>query len=213
MKQLLLIFLLCMGMAQPSPAQQYFNLRNSVGSFSSILSGVVVRDNKFYCSSVVVDSTSASGKSGNKFLVFDNFGNKILDTIYQLSNRNIETWNNSFQSIPDGGFLLVTESVDTAKFYAMILRYDSLGKVLMSKEIAKPFCTSREWMKVIDIKAIESSQWLMLSRISCGPAGALQHDIVITKMDSNFNVVWHKQYGDAGLDDIGWKLLIEPYGY
>ena len=116
--------------------------------------------------------------------------------------------------MPDKGFLLVTESADTVKYYAMILRYDSLGKVIMSKEIAKPFCTTIEWMKVTDIKSVENSQWLMMSRIACKPiGGSIQGDIVLTKLDSNFDVVWHKQIGDPGLDDAGWKLLIEPDGY
>lgn len=215
MKPTLLILLLCMGMIQSSPAQQFFNKRDALHSYASIVTGVVAKDNRYYCSAVVVDSINSTIVWGNKFLVFDSQGNKIIDSLYQLHDRYIFSWNNSFQSISGRGFLLVAESMDTAQNYAMIIRYDSIGNVLMAKEIAKPFCTYHEWYKVIDIKPADNNQWVMLSKIVCemNPWGNLQHDIVLTKLDSNFNVIWHKQHGSNTMDDGGWKLLIEPDGY
>src|SRR5690606_4990363 len=39
------------------------------------------------------------------------------------------------------------------------------------------------------------------------------YDILLTKLDSNLDVVWHKQYNPSYMYDAGWKLLIEPDGY
>lgn len=39
------------------------------------------------------------------------------------------------------------------------------------------------------------------------------HDFLLTKLDSNFEVIWHKQYGDPVNNDIAGKLLVESDGY
>ena len=205
--------LLCAGIAKLSRAQQHFNVRNAMHSHASVITGVVEKDNKYYCSVAANDSINLNNKVGNRFLVFDQVGNKVIDSLYQLPDRYIGCWNTSFQPV-SGGFILAALSADTSANYAIIIKYDSIGGVIMTKEIPKHFCTSHYYSLVTDFRQLEDKQWLMLSRIACKPVGgSLHHDIELTKLDDSFNVIWHKQIGDPAMDDAGWKLLIEPDGY
>src|SRR5690606_26772273 len=37
--------------------------------------------------------------------------------------------------------------------------------------------------------------------------------MLLTKLDSSFNVVWHKAFGDEIHNSFGKRLIIEPWGY
>ncbi len=221
MKNLLLILLLCMGIK--APAQQYFNVRNPLHSFTSILTSVIPYNDKYYCTGPCIDSVNYVGSgqalliSGIKFAVFDQYGNKLQDTVYQENYKNFDPWSNNLQIMSNNSLLLASEEFDTGGVQKVLLvRFDTTGKMLWKKSFDKNFCTSFNdyWIKIVDMKPAENGNLLLLSRISCrASANALQLDMKLTKLDAGFNIIWEKQYGVSNMDDGGWKLLVEPDGY
>jgi hypothetical protein len=204
-----------------SSAQQYFNKRDALHSFSSIITSVVPLNDKYYCTGLCIDSVnySTTGQtlpiSGIKFAIFDNQGNKLRDTVYQQIGKSLDGWSNNLLLMPNNNLVLAVEEFDTSQNYSTLLvKIDTMGAVTMGKQIDKPLCMNEPWMKVVDIKPIGNNQFIMLSRMSCKALGQpLKVDILLTKLDSDFNVIWHKQYGSGQTNNAAWKLLIEPDGY
>ena len=205
-----------------SRAQHYFNVRDALHSTTSIITSVVEVNNKYYCTGPCVDSINRQPdgswlvRSGIKFAVFDATGTKLIDTVYQSNYKNIDPWSNNLYHIGGTQFILAAEGVDTGSKAKMLLfKFDSTGKVFWEAEYDKPTCTERVFYRLNDFKYDSLRHcWLMLSTSSCTrPGGGVHADIILTKLDTSFNVVWHQRYGDAQLNDIPTKVIIEPDGY
>src|SRR5690606_22275644 len=60
-----------------------------------------------------------------------------------------------------------------------------------------------------DFKPDGHGNWLMLSTIYCSK----KVDMLLTKLDSDFNVLWHKYYKHPSMKYIASKILVEDDGY
>ncbi len=189
-----------------------------------MLTSVAEVNGKYYCTGYCWDSINyignnqAWGIEGVKFAVFDAYGNKLIDTIYQKSDKNIAAANGKLLPQLDGSFLLAADETDTnGKWYLNIMRFDTTGKVIWEKQFPKPVCTnvlSNDFWRLVDFLPDSFGNWLMLSTIVCETSGnGIQHDMFLMKLDSSFNLIWQKQYGYLNMNDIAGKLLIEHDGY
>ena len=220
MKKLLLILLLFARLFS-AHAQQYFNRRYTLNAYQTALSAIIPQDGKYFCIGVAFDSSNSTSSSitGVKFTILDSFGNILKDTIYQRAGaRNyFPQYNNALCSMPDKGFLLgVAEDYDptTDTCYAMLMRYDSLGNALWTREYDKPFCVDTfTFYTVADLKPTGTGEWLMLTTIQCTIYPQYPTHCVLTKLDSNFNVIWNKEYDYSLPRNAGDKLYIDESGY
>ena len=224
MKRLMLLLLLCVG-TFCAHAQQYFNVRNTLHSFACQLRSVVVQNDKYYVAGYGYDSVNdqhngfALNILGIKFAAFDQYGNKLFDTVWQKPHRQIELASNNLRVLPDHSFLLAMDDIDTLGFYHKLLAdFDSTGHMLWNREYDRPFCigATPDFWRLVDFKPTGTGEWLMFSTLGCSPSGSpasYNADFLLTKLDSNFNVLWHQKYGSPYNNDLAGKLLIEPDGY
>lgn len=220
-------FIVLLGMSIHAHAQQYFNERLTLNSVSTILSSVYQHNDKYYVAGSTLDSINVPqgyGYFGIEFSVFDTYGNILADTFYQKDGRNLSSWYSKLILQNDGSFLYAVDAqttvppATTSEFYLMIFQFDSLGRVLMEKEYSKPMCTglnpANDLWRLTDFKPDGYGNWLMLSTIACSATGGgVNGDFLLTKLDSSFNVLWHKKYGNAIFNDAAGKILIEQDGY
>ena len=219
-KRIFLIVLLGCGLYQ-AHAQQYFNRRYTLHAYQTALSAIIPQDGKYFCTGVAFDSSNSTSTSitGVKFTILDSLGNILKDTIYQRAGaRNyFPQYNNALCSMPDKGFLLAVAqdyNPTTDTCYAMLIRYDSLGSVLWTKEMDKPFCVDTfTFYTVADLKPTGTGEWLMLTTIQCTIYPQYPTHCVLTKLDSNFNVIWNKEYDNLLPRNSGDKLFIDQSGY
>lgn len=210
-------------------AQFYFNSRHTLNSFTSIFTSVLPLHGKYYCTGLSLDSSNHIGGGnaaaifGVRFTVFSESGAKLRDTIYQLraqdvgaaNARNIDPWFNHLQPSPDGHLLFTAESRDSVgTMRVAIIKMDTLGHVLMHKEYDAPPCvvgTNRNFFQARDLKPDGYGNWIMLSTTAC--QSPQQTDLLLTKLDSSFSVIWHRQLVDVSISDESTKLIVEPDGY
>ncbi len=215
--------------AMCAQAQFYFNSRHTLNSFTSIFTSVLHLNEKYYCTGVSWDSSNHLGNGvaipiwGVRLAVFDSAGTKVHDTVYQLrpldvgmpQSRSLFPWRNNLLASPDGNLLLTAESHDSAGIMRVaIIKMDTLGQVLMHKEYDAPSCiagTTRNFFQARDLKPDGYGNWIMLSTGAC--ASPQQSTLVLTKLDSSFNVLWHREKGSSGLDEVATRLIIEQDGY
>ena len=225
MTKRVIVLLLCVCARLGCSAQQYFNVRNTLYSFAEQLTSVVQSNGRYYVTGYGIDSINQLPNNvvrtilGVKFAVFDTFGNLIRDTVYQLLGKGITAGYNNLRRMPDGTFLLAVDDQDSLDNYRLLLlRFDSLGHVVWNKEFNRTVCTAvpqnLNFWRMVDFKPTANDQWLMFSTIGCGNAAANYNaDFLLTKLDSNFNIIWNKQYGSPDSNDIAGRLLGEPDGY
>lgn len=222
MVKALYILLLGMALSYSSHAQQYFNIRDALHSTSSLFTSVVERNNKYYCTGFCIDSINHIANdtfaniSGVKFAVYDGVGNKLLDTVYQkVWMKSVQAWSSSsLYLLPDGHLLLAVQYQDTNKWNALVVKFDSLGHILSEREYAQPFCNDNDWYKVTDFKPTGSGEWLLLGDVSCYVnAPQIQNVMALTKLDSNLDVIWSKEYGNPPRNHIPTKVLVVADGY
>ena len=219
MKKLLLILFLFTGLFS-AHAQQYFNKRYPMHSSAVTLSSIVPLNGKYYCVGEADDSTDTTySVTGIKFAILDSVGNLISDTIYQRPGiRNYSTIDNhTLTPLPDKGFILgVAQDVDETNgvLYALLVRYDSIGNILWTREYNKPFCVDTyTYYTIADLQPTGTGEWLMLTTIQCTVDPTLPTYFVLTKLDSNFNEEWNKEYGYYLLRNPAGKLFVEADGY
>lgn len=222
MKRFLLLILSSLGLVSSSPAQHYFNLRDAFHSQSTILTSVVERDHRYYVTGLCIDSINYVGNNtfnnieGVKFAILDSAGNKILDTFYQKDfPKQFEPWNsNCLYSMPDGGFILASQFLDSDIHHGYIIKFDSIGKMLWEKQYNQPVCTDNNWYITKDLKPIGTGEWLMLSEVRCNYNATDAHDeMLLEKLDSDFNVIWSKAYGNPPDNHSPSRILIDQDGF
>lgn len=216
-KSILLIAVLLVGMAARA---QYFNVRDPLHSFAAGLSSVLPYHDKYYCAGIAWDSINYAGNGtawhyeGIKFAVYDLSGSKLRDTIYQRNdlpyiNPGIAT----LQLLDSNHFIAGISTDDTTGTTGIdrtgIVILDTLGNVLWQNLYNRP--CSYNWFQFADLKPDGYGHWLMLGNVVCSPQ-TKDNDFLLMKLDSNFNVLWTKEYGTA-INEMPMKLLIEPNGY
>ncbi len=209
----IIILIIILSMGKLSHAQLYFNERNAHHAYSSVLSNVIPKDGKYYCSGYATDSINPTLVLGIKYAIYNSLGQKERDTILQLPDRNIYTDLNNMVAAPDGGWVLAGTAYETTGsgiIHLLLIKIDSLGREVWHREYDKPFCTSAgTWFRLMDYRPVENNQHLLLGRIKC----ATNSGWILLKLDSNLDIIWQKQYNHAVYDNIGWKILPEQDGY
>ena len=209
----------------PTTAQQCFNKRYTLHSGSTVISGALQHNGKYYSSSLSLDSTNYSITLGAfyniwgiHFASYDSLGNVLKLSLYQRPDRRaIDTWSNNLRLLPDGSFLLAAQSADTAVKdgfyvgYTNLIRFDSNGNVLMFKEFERPSCSILDAAihNLFDMQPDTYGNWLMLSSVICN--GKVR--FCLRKLDKDFNEVWVKLYATSLMNHIPKHLLIESDGY
>lgn len=214
--------LLGIGMINTSRCQQYFNIRDAMHSQSTILTSVLEHNGKYYVTGLCIDSINYIGNNtfsnveGIKFAVFDSTGAKLRDTFYQRHfPQQYEPWNvGDLYLLSDNTFVMASQYLDSEVNYNYIVKFDSLGHMLWEKQFSKPLCTDHEWYKVKDLKPLNTGEWLMLSDMECSVNQyPFYHAMLLEKLDSNFNILWSKQYCPPPSNHIPNRILVEADGY
>jgi len=214
------MILVCLGMIESSQGQ-YFNIRDYFHSSTTVLTSVTERNDKYYVTGICIDSSNYLNPGptvpvGAKFAVFDNAGNKIRDTFYQKNTQQvIEPWCTGNQySMPDGSFIVSAQYTDSNLQKGLIIKFDSLGNKLWEKSYDQPLCNNYNWYAVTDLKPTGTGEWLMLGDISCYFNATQRYNtFALTKLDSNFNIIWSKQFGDPPNNHTPTKIFVEQDGY
>lgn len=208
MKNVFLVtLLLCLGLY--SHAQQYFYKRYPLGGIGTVMTGIVQINNKYYGTAVTTDSLHPSIYAGVKFFVLDAAGNRVRDTFYYASHGIAYIWNRSINAIGDS-LLCFSFNEDTN---TTLICFDTLAHFRWKKSFPIFFCDTSSSQNSVDLKRTKNGEWLMLTTIDCPYLTGGQFDIKLTKLDSNLNVIWTKQYGDYRYDDIPQRLKIDDSEY
>ncbi|MBA3827994.1 MAG: T9SS type A sorting domain-containing protein [Taibaiella sp.] len=202
MRNRLVLVLIITLWVMPCKGQNYFNERNTVHSLFSKFSSVVQLNGKYYCVGTCVDSL--------RFVVFDQFGNIEVDTNYLTPNKSINIWGNNLNITKDSCLVLAVTEPDTGYInMAVIMKFDRKGHLLLEREYEVPFCASL--YQVFDLKPTGTGEWLMLANQECRTA--ISNNYAVTKLDSNFNVIWNKQLIITPANDVPSRILVENNGY
>ena len=224
-----LLLLLC-GMGQlPCTAQQYFNKRYTLNASANLFTSVLEKNSKLYTINGCIDSVNYVGggmfknKTGLKFCVFDEFGSLLHSKLYQREDKTYTHFSRSNNFIPlaDGTFLHCFTVRDTAaavynpsyfNLQNAIVRFDSIGNVLMYKEYDRAYCLTTDPTNHIltDFKPDAYGNWLMLSTMLCNGNKVVFN---LRKLDNAFNEVWVKNFTTSSYHNIPQHLLIEDDGY
>ncbi len=235
MKRALLFFLTWAVLSSTAHAQYYFNRRETLNSYGCLTTGVVEHNGKFYTAGATLDSTGyIAGPpmqlvQGVNFDVFAQDGTHLHHAVYQRSpvtmsadsTRRLGVFHVPLRRLSDGTFLLVAESVDDSGVTrSALIKLDSMGALVMYKEIDNPaVCVqpvlSRRRFVTHDMVPDGQGGWLMASRATCAyGASDAETPFYLTKLDSNFDVVWHRLYGQGEYKlNLPTRILIESDGY
>jgi hypothetical protein len=214
--------MMLLGLGPFAQAQQYFNIRNCFHSSTAVLTSVLERNGKYYVTGVCVDSSNyalppdSALPVGIKFAVFGSYGNKLLDTFYQKSSHEtLEAWNAAnLYSLNDGNLIMAAQYMDVDTCKALIVKFDSLGHRLYEHVYVQPFCTDNNWYKILDFKPTGTGEWLLLGDVYCTINANLSQNVMgLTKLDSNFNIIWSKRYGSTQDNHGPTKVFIDTNGY
>lgn len=204
MRKILLITLCCLCAAQ-AIAQSYFNVRSPLHSFASGFTSVVPLNGNYYGIGFCLDSTNlipgtttAYPVWGIKFAKFGPDGNKLIDTFFQKPGvkPDITVWNAKAILISENAILTAARNIDTNHICHLALYcFDTTGYMIWEKEFERPDYSDIDtaFWSIEDFRATSDGNWLMLSSIW---SPTKKGDMVVTKLDQNFEVIWHKRYGD-----------------
>ena len=224
---LLLCFCKCI---VPCSAQQYFNVRDPLHSYTTQFFSVDERNGKYYCAGLVIDSinqvnTTDSSKwfytiVGVSFSAFDKQGKRLFNTTYQQPYiRNYVVTLSKFCPYKDGFLYFGSTIGNDYTIYTSLLWFDTLGRVQKFREFTKPICPynyvpQRGYWSVADVKSDKYGNILLLSTPACqtGMTGGYTK-MLLTKIDSNFNIIWNKDYGDNVWNSTAWKVIVDSNGY
>jgi len=202
---------------------QYFNLRSTFYSFQGQSRAICWTGNKYMILSQTIDSLN-DNHNGTYYDVFDlNFstrdvyGNLIHDTVYQRADRgDYEINSNLLIQNSNNEFLVPGTGFDTDGILKLrIGSFDSLGKLNWIRLYNKPICQgiNNDHWGVTDFKKV-GKNWLVFSTIKCNPTGNASYVLMmLTKLDSNFNIRWHKLYGDSIHNNYTGHLIIDSNKY
>ena len=218
----------------PSTAQQYFNKRYTAGANANVFSSALERNNRYYVIMGGIDSSNHIGgglfktTTGLKFIVLDNIGNIITSKLYKRDDKK-ETFtlpaaftvSNNFVSLGDGTFLYAVAVIDTVlasynpsylNTQSAIIRFDSMGNVLMYKEYDRAYCSTSDATNhlLADLKPDAYGNWLMLSTMLCNGNKIVFN---LRKLDNAFNEIWVKNFTTSSYHNTPKHLLIEDDGY
>lgn len=204
MQRLLYIALCCLWAAQ-SFSQSYFNVRNPLHSFSSGFTSVVPLHDNYYGIGFSWDSTNlipgtvtAYPVWGIKFAKFGPDGSKLIDTFFQKPGvrPDITTWDAKAILLEDNTILVAAQNTDTNnKMYMGLYCFDTTGKLVWEREYEQPdyLDINPNFWLMDDFKPTSDGNWLMLSSIW---SSTKKGDMLLTKLDKNFDLIWHQRYGD-----------------
>jgi hypothetical protein len=227
-KKLLLLLGLGIWLFNIASAQTYFNKKETLHSGAVRLTSVLEKDGKYYTGSDCVDSINSLGGgwfiniSGVRFSVWDKQGQLLHDTVYQRQDSgSIETASNSLVELPNHTFLIGANGGDTKNHLMLFLFcFDSTAKLLWQKEFYKPaafpMVNPSDFWQLKDFRADEHGNYLMLSTIQRSPTNTSSNyycKVLLTKLDSSFNIIWEKDYGDNYYNSVACHLIIEPNSY
>jgi len=207
-------------MAAQAIAQNYFNRRETLYSRAVVLTSVIPINNSYYSVGICLDSINHIDESwfynvwGIKFAKFSAIGDVVIDTVFQKPHMrpNIWSWDAKSILLEDNTILVAAQNTNTNnKMYLGLYCFDTTGHVLWEREYEQPGypdIDSNFWL-MDDFKRTSDGHWLMLSSIwSPDKSG----DMLLTKLDSDFNVIWHQRYGDSWYEVPG-RVIETDSGY
>lgn len=226
MSRFFLIIFLGISLQTVVSAQTYFNRRLTLHSINLTGYSTIEYKDKFYLTSLCFDSSNQLttggflGIPGTRFSVFDKAGVLILDTFYQRSDSGgIVPYSNSMIPTGRGSLLIPTTAWDiNGHVFLSIMNWDTSGKLRGIKQYEKPYCYTvqldgNSWF-VTDMKRDSAGNWVLLSTYNCGIKYVGGYtNIMLSKLDSNFNVLWHIPLDDTFSDHSGGHLIINKDNY
>lgn len=120
--------------------------------------------------------------------------------------------------LANGSFLTAITTVDTGEYHRMgLLCMDSMGNKLWMKEFQKPNCVvPRADFNPGAMRRTAQGEWIIVGINQCNnfTTGMSFGDVVLMKLDSNFNLLWMKLFPQPPEYNFApGALIIEPDGY
>ncbi len=202
-------------------AQSYFNVKATLHSNALLLNGVVERNGKYYTSATCLDSINSLGNGyfisiiGIRFSVWSTSGQLLHDSVFQRADSGrSEISCIAIHELPNHTFLIAANGGDTKGHVKLFLYcFDSTARPLWQKEWDKPadfpMITPFDYWRMADFKPDGHGNYLMLSSIARGP----NEQTLLTKLDSSFNEIWHKDFGDNKYSSEARSLIVEDSSY
>ncbi|MBS1644640.1 MAG: hypothetical protein JST36_06325, partial [Bacteroidetes bacterium] len=227
MNKFLVIIFLGISLSSIVSAQTYFNKRATLHSLGAPIYGVLELNNGNYMTtSYCVDSINHLGGGwflgvpGIRGTLWDPNGAIIADTFYQRQDKgSIAPIGNGIVQIEDGSIMIGALGGDTSGHaFIYITRWDTLGKLHWIKQYDKPYCYTvqldgNSW-GITDMKQDSSGNWIILSTYQCGIKYVTGYtNLMLSKFDSDFNVLWHHPLDDTFLDHSGGHIIINRDNY
>jgi hypothetical protein len=226
MYRLLLIGILGVWLQSAATAQTYFNKRETLRSGGVVLQSVLQKGDRYYTFANCVDSVNSLGGGwfnnilGLRLSVWNRNGDLLIDSLYQQQDStSIEVVNNAMQELSDGSILLPCNGYDiTGSPRLLLFCYDSNAHLLWQRAYNKPSgypaISNFNQFLLKDFKPDGYGHYLMLSDIVTSYSMSQGfHKMLLTKLDSGFNEIWHKDFGSGIYNTSADKLIVEPGGY
>lgn len=227
MNKLLAIIFLGISLSGIASAQTYFNKRETLHSFNSTVFGIIEYNEKYYTASFCFDSVNLINDSGffwsiggMRFTKWNKSGSIEFDTLLQRSDSGGVFPNcSAILHLENGTILIPTMAGDTkGHSFIDLTRWDTLGKLYSIMEYDKPFCYTTQlggnYWGLRDMKQDSSGNWLILSEYQCGIKYVGGYtNIMLSKLDSDFNVLWHRPLDDTFSDHTAGHIIINRDNY
>lgn len=172
--------------------QNTFSKRFNFNFPACILTGVVPTDSCFYVGGIIADSLFPFNNS-NVFVKFNLDGEPLLVKTLKDTIKTYGTGENTLLPLADGGFVMSGYTIDSL-IKALIIKYDKNGDTLFTKEYLNPHYPNAEFIRPMDFQPAPDGGYVMVNWLGTSTIG--NSDISVIKLDSLFEVEWHKIYGN-----------------
>ncbi len=205
MKTRSLIFIILVAGTGYLNGQITFNKRTSFNTLATYLTSIVVTDSCYFVTGLFAD-TIPFVQVGGLFAKINLEGEVLFVKKLISTEQPYFNYVNTLTALQDGNFAVTGLTYDPV-MKGMLIKYNSLGDTLWTREYLNPFYPDREFIHPLAMAPTPDGGFA----ISCWIEKAFGNaDIYLIKTDSLGNKEWGKVYGHYLLYDRPESLVVTP---